>query len=85
MQKEFGWLRIRMHLVGCEIMVSKKRICGGEGNSVGWELGCVWLGARLCIGESAFGWLGARTRRFVGGKKERGPHGLDAGLERSRR
>ena len=39
MQKEFGWLRIRMRLVGCEIMVSKKDMWGRR------EFG--WLGARM--------------------------------------
>ena len=36
-----------MRLVGCEIMLSKKDMWV-KGNSVGSELGYVWLDARLC-------------------------------------
>ena len=70
-QKESGWLRTRMRLVGCEIML-------GE-NAFGWVRG-FWVISEVRL----VGWVGGHEDLW-GAKKERGPHGLDAGLERSRR
>ena len=97
-QREFGWFRAKMRLVGCEIMVSKKDMWVQKES--GWLRTRMRLvGCEIMLGENAFGWVRGfwvisevRLVGWVRGhedlwgeKKERGPHGLDAGLERSRR
>ena len=58
-QREFGWFRAKMRLVGCEIMVSKKDMWVRR--EFGWLRARMRLvGCEIMLGEKAFGWV----RRF---------------------